>query len=76
MVEQLIPIAKHFDLSNPLVLISNHFGIQVSNDSSDIIDVVRIPLPGAIIFLSVNREPSIAAWSATPRLPPCPNINT
>ena len=70
LVEQDIPIARQSDKSFPRLLNSNHLANQVSNDSSDIMDVDTIPLPGAITFLSVNLVISIAAWSATPILPP------
>ena len=40
------------------------------------IDVAVIPEPGASAFLSVKREISIAAWSATARLPPLPKRKT
>ena len=55
------PIAKHFDLSIPLDLCLIQFTIHSLKLVSAIKEVLSTALPGAIIFLSVCLEPSIAA---------------
>ena len=66
------PITRHLFFLIPLVLSINQFSSQTGKFVSAIIEVVKIPLPGALEFLFVSLEVSIAAWSAIAKFPPLP----